>query len=64
MTGRPALDPVCLFHGKRRSEHDCLYCEICYRSDLTPDDCAVDEQGQKWSVCKGQCAREAGIVER
>lgn len=60
------IDPVCAFHGKRMSEHEggrCLYCCICFTS-LEPDTCVVDTDGQKWDVCKGQCAIEAGIQER
>lgn len=38
-------------------------CEICYRG-LTLDDCVTDTDGQKWDVCKGDCARQAGIIER
>jgi hypothetical protein len=38
-------------------------CEICY-TQLTPDTCAVDEHGQKWDVCAGDCARQAGITEQ
>lgn len=59
------VDPVCIIHGTRWSEHEggrCLYCCICYLP-LTPDECAVDQNGQKWDACKGQCARETGIVE-
>ena len=55
------IDPVCLFHGKRWSEHRCLVCCICYK-DLTPEECAVDAEGT-WDVCKGECARQAGVVE-
>jgi hypothetical protein len=57
-----SVDPVCLFHGKRRSEHRCLYCCICFWP-LTPEECAVDSDGQKWDVCKGECAADAGIKE-
>jgi hypothetical protein len=60
------LDPVCAIHGKRWSEHDggrCLYCCICYRP-LTHDECAVDGDGDRWDVCAGACAAEAGIVEQ
>jgi hypothetical protein len=60
------IDPVCAFHGKRMSEHEggrCLYCCICYRS-LEPAECVVDSDGQKWDVCKGACAQEAGIDEQ
>lgn len=58
------VDPVCLVHGKRWSDHDggrCLYCSICFKP-LAPDECAVDSAGQKWDLCKGQCAREAGVL--
>lgn len=47
------IDPVCLFHGKKMSEHEggrCLYCSLCFDL-LTPDECAVDEDGQKWDIC-------------
>lgn len=37
-------------------------CEICF-SGLTPEDCAEDANGQKWDICKGQCAKDAGIEE-
>jgi hypothetical protein len=37
-------------------------CEICF-SKLTAEECAVDEHGDKWDVCKGKCAEDAGIVE-
>ena len=39
-----------------------LMCCICF-SGLTPEECAVDTDGQKWDVCKGQCAIDTGIVE-
>jgi hypothetical protein len=61
-----AIDPVCAIHGKRWSEHEggrCLYCCICFK-ELTPDECVVDISGQKWDVCRGACAIEAGIDER
>jgi len=44
------LDPVCAFHGKRRSEHVCLYCCLCF-CNLTPEACWVDGEGQKWDIC-------------
>lgn len=52
-----SLDPVCVFHGKRASEHACLYCCLCFR-DLTPEECWEDEQGQKWDVCQACKAQE------
>lgn len=54
MSEQRLLDPVCLFHGIRRSEHEggrCLFCCICFRSDLTPDTCYQDKEGQKWDLC-------------
>jgi hypothetical protein len=39
-----------------------LMCEICF-DGLTPEACAVDAGGQRWDVCAGECARQAGIVE-
>lgn len=38
-----------------------LMCAICF-SGLTPEQCATDAEGT-WDVCKGECARQAGIVE-
>lgn len=38
-------------------------CEICFEQ-LTPDRCAQDEHGQRWDVCTGDCAVQAGIQER
>lgn len=40
-----------------------LMCEICF-SQLTPERCAEDTDGQKWDVCAGECARQAGIREK
>lgn len=40
-----------------------LMCEICF-SGLTPEQCAVDVDGQAWDVCAGECARQAGIQEQ
>lgn len=37
-------------------------CEICF-TGLTAETCAEDTGGQKWDLCKGQCAWEAGIQE-
>lgn len=38
-------------------------CEICFRG-LTPELCAEDQAGQKWDICKGLCAIEAGIDQK
>jgi hypothetical protein len=59
-------DPVCLFHGRRWSEHEdgrCLYCCICFNSNLTHETCATDSEGQKWDVCDTEeCRTMAGIA--
>lgn len=39
-----------------------LMCEICFKG-LTESECAVDTNGQRWDLCKGDCARHAGIIE-
>ena len=46
----PLIDPVCLIHGKRRSEHDCLYCALCFKS-LTPEECSYLPNGKQQDVC-------------
>lgn len=38
------------------------FCEICF-TGLTPHTCAVDKQGTRWDLCKGECARQAGVDE-
>ena len=57
-----SIDPVCLIHGKKKSEHLCLYCCLCYKS-LTPDECNVLEDGKKEDVCKPCAAREQARME-
>lgn len=44
------IDPICLVHGKKMSEHDCLYCCLCFR-DLKPEECHEREDGTKEDVC-------------
>jgi hypothetical protein len=48
------IDPVCVIHGKKMSEHDCLYCCMCF-VPMTPDQCNVRADGKKEDVCK-KCA--------
>jgi hypothetical protein len=48
------IDPVCLVHGKRLSEHDCLYCCLCFVS-LTPEECHIGPDGRREDVCN-ECA--------
>lgn len=52
------IDPVCLVHGKKMSEHHCLYCCLCFKP-LTPDECHVGEGGVKEDVCLKCAAMEA-----
>ena len=54
---RPALDPTCLFHGLKGSEHNCLYCTLCFRT-LTPEECNVRPDGQREDVCVACVGRE------
>lgn len=39
-----------------------LHCCICF-SRLTPETCAIDADGTKWDVCRGQCSTDAGLTE-
>jgi len=48
------MSSVCLLHGKEISEHQCLYCCLCYR-DLTEDECHVLDSGEREDVCN-ECA--------
>lgn len=49
-----SIDPVWLVRGKRMSEHQCLYCCLCFVT-LTVEECAINAQGIKEDVCQ-QCA--------
>jgi hypothetical protein len=40
----------CLTHGKKHSEHHCLFCCICF-SPLELKDCNVTETGELEDVC-------------
>lgn len=53
------FDPVCLIHMKKRSEHDCLYCCLCFKS-ITPDECHIRHDGSREDVCL-PCAKEEAI---
>lgn len=37
-----------------------LMCCVCFEG-LTIDTCAIDKDGVKWDVCKGQCAMDVGM---
>lgn len=56
----PIFDPVCVFHGKKHSEHDCLYCCLCFR-DLTPAECTPNAAGVKEDVC-AECRRAENMA--
>ena len=55
------IDPVCLFHGKRKSEHECIVCCICYRT-LTFEECHVMPDGEREDVCNECAAKEAAVL--
>lgn len=55
------IDPVCTFHGKKMSEHICLYCCLCFK-DLTPEQCSVNSKGKKEDICIECAEREKESV--
>lgn len=57
------IDPVCLMHGKKMSEHICLYCCLCYK-DLTPETCNVRADGKREDVCVPCAEREKREMKR
>ena len=52
MTYNP--DWICLIHGKKMSEHDCLYCCLCFKP-LTIEQCHLLPNGKREDVCN-DCA--------
>jgi hypothetical protein len=44
------IDPVCAIHGKKMSEHVCLYCCLCF-IPLKPEECALNAEGKPEDVC-------------
>lgn len=59
------IDPTCLIHGKKWSEHElgfCLYCCLCFKS-LTPDECHVLPNGKKEDVCKPCATKERKVLD-
>ena len=50
------IDPFCLIHGKKMSEHVCLYCCLCYKN-LTLEECNVRADGKREDVCV-LCAKQ------
>ena len=61
MAKRKKIDPVCLVHGKKMSEHVCLYCCLCWKG-LTLDECHVTANGVKEDVCKPCAKREIQLM--
>jgi len=57
------IDPVCLIHGKKMSEHVCLYCCLCFKG-LTLEECHVKEDGVKEDVCEECAEMERKMMER
>jgi hypothetical protein len=58
-----AIDPVCLFHGKRWSEHHCLYCCLCFKT-LTVEECHVRPDGTREDVCEACAEHEIAAALR
>jgi alpha-D-ribose 1-methylphosphonate 5-phosphate C-P lyase len=60
MPERPIEPPfISLMHGDGWQR-----CCICFEAHEAPfDGLAVDEDGERWDVCSGDCARKAGITE-
>lgn len=57
-TSAGGIDPVCLIHGLKWSEHKggrCLYCCLCFKP-LTPEECHALPGGVLEDVCK-DCAK-------
>ena len=53
------IDPTCILHGKKASEHEggfCLFCCLCFKA-LTPSECHVKADGKLEDVCK-PCAEK------
>lgn len=57
------MDPFCLFHGKRRSEHLCLYCCLCFEN-LTEEQCNRTEDGKLENVCVPCAQNESKILDK
>lgn len=57
------IDPVCLIHGKKMSEHECLYCCLCFKP-LTVEQCHVREDGIRIDVCNECVEKEDELVRR
>lgn len=56
-------DPICLIHGLPASQHDCLYCCLCFKP-LTPAQCHVLPNGSREDVCEACAAAEQARVTK
>ncbi len=59
----PKIDPTCLIHGKKMSEHDCLYCCLCF-CNLTPEQCNTRPDGKKEDVCIPCATKEKKSLDK
>lgn len=63
------INPTCLFHGKKRDEHFCLYCCLCFKDLCDPEtgtlyaDIYQDDEGIKWDMCMSCKAHEDIMME-
>ena len=55
------VDPTCLFHGKKHSEHHCLFCCLCYKA-LTIEECHLLPTGEREDVCETCAKHEADML--
>lgn len=56
-------DVTCVMHGRKKSEHLCLFCCLCFE-DLTEAECNVRADGFKEDVCKPCAEVERELAER
>lgn len=57
------FDCTCLVHGKKMSEHVCLYCCLCFKS-LTILECNVCEDGHREDVCNPCAKKEREVMKK
>lgn len=58
------VDPTCLFHGMKMSEHKegwCIYCPLCFKSG--DYERFVDSSGQMWDICV-ECKAHEDLMMR
>ena len=60
-TAERVIDPTCIFHGRKWSEHQCLVCCLCYR-DLAIEECHVLPDGSREDVCNDCAEHEARVM--